>query len=324
MLDRLLHWLLGHQDPTNVSARAYLYSNAKWEVFHALAAFPELTNSLIHDAIVSEQSSPFFLKDSYELVAHLHNSDFHDITTEFPALFACLRSDIAILRGRMGDGTLERLAFTPIVIPGDSTSPRCGCIPHDPTAGYPLCGECHLHVTHVATLYVPLLPPDIHAFFPDDERETVIVVGHCEQCWGKVTVFVYRGAEIDTLVMSTNSGTDGMPFNEARVVTHWTPVRSHTDGWGLERICITGLHYEVEKVWSDMEKSSNSDQMGTYAGGFPAYVQGDEQPTPTSRLLFEFSDSPASTGLWSDCGTAQLWMETGEHYGKFQVTWNSS
>ena len=56
----------------------------------------------------------------------------------------------------------------------------------------------------------------------------------------------------------------------------------------------------------------------TYLGGYPVFVQGDDQP-PGTVLLMEMEESEASTNMWGDCGTAQVWMTTGDDYGRFMM-----
>jgi hypothetical protein len=320
VVDRFLRWCLNVSDPT-VPQKGYCW--LEWPFLKGFSALPELTNSRIRSAILA------YPKDSYDLLVHLYTTNMNGIVAECPDLFADLSADVERLRALIADGTLELPAWVPLVRAGDSGTVRCikfgGSMPHDPAAGYPLCPVCHVPVTHIMTLYVPLLPREVQEFFPDDERETVLVVGYCEQCWLEVPVQVFRGNEIDGLVMSANLGNHGRPCNEARVVVGWREEKSHPCGTGIEYMNLGGLKYRASSLWNDlMEKENEQAGEGTYAGGFPNYVQDREQPTEASRLLFELSYSEASTYMWGDCGTAQLWMETGEDYGKFQVTWACS
>jgi hypothetical protein len=103
MLDRLLLWFLGHQNPNDTSMCVSCdYHN--WHFFNALTRFPELTKSFIRDSILAHSSSPSFHADSFALIAHLYMTDFRAITTECPSLFDALRQDIALLRGLIADG----------------------------------------------------------------------------------------------------------------------------------------------------------------------------------------------------------------------------
>jgi hypothetical protein len=329
LCDRFLRWCLGYQDPDSPSVRATTYSMFLWEFFNILTSFPELSNHRIREAILSEQSNPLFHADSYSLISHLYTTNLHDITTEYPELFSDLKTDISRIEAFVSDGTLELPAFIPLVHAGDSATPRCikfgGSLPHDPLIGYPLCPVCRVPTTHILTLYVPLLPRLIQELFPDDEKETVIVVCYCEQCFLEVPVFVYRGEEIDRLVLSANLGSRGRAFNEPRIVYDWQESKSYPDWSGFERLHLMGMTYEPGQVWRDLFETKMSKCTGlTYVGGFPEFVQGPENPTRESRLLMQIAESDGSTGMWGDCGSAQLWMEVGEDYGKFQVTWACS
>jgi hypothetical protein len=297
-------------------------------LFGRLASLPELTNDRIRSAILSERSRPSFLTDVYDFAVYLHRRDFRGITSEFPELFEALNADVTRLRTLVSDGTLELPAFVPLVREGDCADPRCikfgGCVPHDPI-GYPQCPICDVAAAHVVTIYVPMLPEPLQDLFPQDERETVIVVCYCEQCFREVPVFVFRREEIDQLVVSIGNPGRRTPFNEPRMVIGWRMEKSHPDPVGLDAVNIPGMNYRPSRVWGDViEEKLERCAQGTYFGGFPEYVHYVEQPTPTSRLLLEITQSKASTAMWGDCGTAQLWMEVGENYGKFQVTWACS
>jgi uncharacterized protein YwqG len=73
-------------------------------------------------------------------------------------------------------------------------------------------------------------------------------------------------------------------------------------------------------VWTEFIREFG-EQSGTWFGGFPLSIQGMERPTRNSRLLLQMEESEASTAMWGDAGTAQVWMEVGEDYGAFQLTW---
>jgi uncharacterized protein YwqG len=57
-----------------------------------------------------------------------------------------------------------------------------------------------------------------------------------------------------------------------------------------------------------------------YAGEFHGDWEERLQSSTTFKLLFQWNDSEANTGVWGDSGVAQVWMETGENYGGFFVT----
>jgi hypothetical protein len=323
VIDRLLGWYLGYRNPFNASVRDQSRCAPTWAFLDTFSVFPELTNLRIRDALVKELQTP----DAYYFLVHLYKKDFRGITKEFPELFEGLRSDVALLREMVADGRLEAPAFIPMVRVGDCRNPRCikfgGLIPHERAAGYPICRACRVPVAHVLTIYVPLLPPGIQEMFPEGDREHVIVVCYCEQCSLQLPVFVFRDEEIDRLVMSPDHVSFRRPFNEPRVVIGWKEARSRPDWGGVDQLKISGMNYRPANVWNDLvEPEFNDSAVGTYVGGFPRYVQDPARPTPSARLLVQMQQSRASTAMWGDCGTAQLWMETGENYGKFQVTWS--
>jgi hypothetical protein len=327
-VDRLIRWCLGYQTTADGLPQSRWYGSSHTDVFTGFEHLPELTPKRIRDAIAAELSSPSPASDCYDFLVFLYRHNPCHITTVFPELFQALKDDIALLRDRIADGTLEKRAFVPLVCAGDRATPRCvkfgGCVPHDPSAS-PLCPSCSVALAHVVSIYVPLLPQPIQDFFPPDERETLIVVCYCEHCFLNPPTFVYRGAEIDRLVMSPDHVMFRRPFNEPRVVVGWQEALSHAHACGMSGLGIIGTKYRSDSVWTDVIEPTLNDSTGnTYFGGFPEFVQSDEQPTPSSVLLLQMAQSRASTALWGDCGTAQVWIETGRNYGKVQVTWACS
>ena len=67
---------------------------------------------------------------------------------------------------------------------------------------------------------------------------------------------------------------------------------------------------------SCMKKNYGNKDLKTYLGGYPCFAQGDDRPNG-HVLLLEIEESEASTNLWGDCGTAQVWMTTGSDFGSF-------
>jgi hypothetical protein len=298
-------------------------------LFLVVAKFDEFDGALLSSAVDSEKSLADFQQRSYSLLSYIYESHPR-VVTDCPDIFNGIKSDreqvIALLEG----GSLIRNGYFPVVRRGDCSNMRCikfgGCIPHDPDEGYPLCAKCRLPVTHIATIYVKLLPDELQAWFPPDELDTLLVIAYCEDCFSEVPVFRYRKEEIDRLVWSANHSSNRRPFNEARVVVSWTKKAGLPSYTALQDAPAATqglrLNHDLWMLWETfVECGKYSVLTGRYAGGWPYYIQDSEKPTSASRLLFEFDSSEASTGMWGDAGTAQLWMETGEEYGVFSVTW---
>jgi hypothetical protein len=319
---RILRWYIGYQDPQNDDDQISTGLFSSWSSYlKFMGQLDEFSDSLLRSVIDDPHSHLASAVLFYMYIKKFHHVD------GCPELFASFRSDFEKVRAFIASGSLDRAAYVPVVSHRDCGNPRCvkfgGCIPHDPSAGYPLCPDCHIPLTHIMTIYAGSLPEELQEWFPPDERDTVLVVGCCAQCFQEVPVFRYRMDEIDRLVFSPNFAI-GRPFNESRVVEGWDKQMSLPSSSALEDLDIAtvNLQYDPFQIWDAVLEESSRVVRGTYAGGYPEYVQGSARPTPTCRLLFEFCESEASTGMWGDAGTAQLWMETGDNYGFFGVTWD--
>jgi uncharacterized protein YwqG len=176
------------------------------------------------------------------------------------------------------------------------------------------------------SIYVPLLPPLIQEFFREDDRELLIVVLFCTNGrHHRFTIKVFKGEEINDLVMAPDVELDGDCFNEPRLVVDWREGVSYVNKTVLDELKIEGLHYKASQVFADwIEMELGGEVEAPYAGGFPKYWNSTERPTETSKVLFTIKESEVATGEWGDCGIAHIWMETGENYGKFSATFSAT
>jgi hypothetical protein len=322
ILERILRWHLGFQNLTD-DTRSVICSLhfQNYSVLDILSKYPEFTAFLFQN-VISTVSSDI----AYPLLTHFYRSP---IATECPEIFADLGSDVARLRGLIADGTIALPAFTPIVIEDDSQNPRSikfgGDCPHSPDGQPVVCPECNETLSHVMSIYVPLLPLHIQEFFREDDRELLIVVLFCANCYQHFTTRVFRGEEINGLIMAPDAKPDGHNFNEPRLVVDWVEGISYGNHAILDELKIGGLHYHASDVFRDLiEPELTNAVKDTYVGGFPCDFDAIERPTPTSRVLCTLSESEAATGEWGDCGIAHVWMETGENYGTFSATFDCS
>ncbi|KAH0794071.1 cytoplasmic protein [Histomonas meleagridis] len=239
-----------------------------------------------------------------------------DILPEFPGIFAQCSNKISHLESLIEKS--RKNCYFPVVEERDSTNPRDskfgGRAPYLPNDG-PSCKKCGEQLDLIFSLYIKSLPEEIQQYFPEDERESVLVGNNCSD--GDVPcAYLYRKDEIDNLLYTNEESN----FNEHRVVV----------GWEKSSMVVTSDE-EFQKVYPDLSKwdyllvgsiidDAEERGGGTYLGGYPVFVQSDEQPEGTV-LLLEMDESEASTNIWGDCGTAQVWMKTGSDFGEFEVTW---
>jgi hypothetical protein len=177
-------------------------------------------------------------------------------------------------------------------------------------------------MSHVASIYLGALPEPIQRLFPKDDLDTLVVFFSCQECYGDVATFAYRGEELDRLVLCLDGS---VKFNEPRVLLGWKEGQMYPPDWSDSML---GNAIECRFVFRDLYNHIKYQVSGvrsqpdlTWAGGYPVYTQNVEQPTVNSRLVMHFEEGQASTAMWGDCGTAHFWTEVGEDYGLFKMTW---
>lgn len=233
---------------------------------------------------------------------------------------------------------VKRPSFTFQVIHKDSSNPRIskfgGVEPYLPTKG-PIHCECHSKMIFVFSLYVSTLPDEVKSYFPSD-HEYVLLGFTCESCFIRNHVEVIVDDEIDQLVYKSPPQ---MPFNQPRMVV------------GYERQDGFPVHFiEVQREFPILQQYTRDDlllldeefayylntrypkdgnqhfnQCGTHLLGYPDFVQGDDRPFSLVQskhvLLMNISEGEASTNMWGDCGSCQVWMTIEEEFGTFVMKW---
>lgn len=239
-----------------------------------------------------------------------------------PDLYKSIDEELANLRSIIEK--FRKSCFEPIVTHVDSTNPRVskfgGTLPYLPINGPPLCSCKKDKLQTVFSLYIGTLPCDIKNLFPKG-HEFVVVGYTCNSCYNFQCVKCYVDDEIDQLVYDDVTSSEKV-FNEPRTVVEWKensmlPLGITDSGFSLPNMNMYNEEelFFLEEILSDDFKS-HKNRSRTYLGGYPFFVQGDDSP-PNHVLLLEMEESEASTNLWGDCGTAQVWMTTGEDFGSF-------
>lgn len=213
----------------------------------------------------------------------------------------------------------------PIYIPKvrhyDTSNPRIskfgGVAPYLPSDG-PInctCGEDKLQT--VFSFYIPSLPEQMRNLFPSD-HEYVLVGYTCNYCYAELLVKLYTDEEIDQLVYDDVPDYNSV-FNEPRTVVDWIKGEMLPGGLSESGFEMPNKHqYSKEDLYfiDEILNNSTRENAKTYLGGYPIFVQGDDSPND-HELLLEMEESEASTNLWGDCGTCQVWMTTGNNFGDF-------
>lgn len=212
----------------------------------------------------------------------------------------------------------------PVVIDGDNNNPRCckygGAVAHLPNEGPPLCPSCHTRFSHICQIYVKSLPEYAIEMFPEDKRDCLIQCLFCNTCYLELLVKTFFDEEIDKLVYTADALIQGYTYNDPKLVIEWvTDYMLPTSG---SQKCITNELERIPYIINafDVAEKFNSEKnpSDTYLCGYPYFIQGDDSPQGT-ELLMQFSQSEASTAMWGDSGTAQLWMATGDDFGEFTL-----
>ncbi|OHS95121.1 hypothetical protein TRFO_38638 [Tritrichomonas foetus] len=230
-----------------------------------------------------------------------------------------------IIKEILSDETIVLPYASPIVVIGDSCNPRIskfgGHIPHLPHEPKPLCNDCHGEYSMICQIYVPSTPQFFQNYFPPNRRDALILYFYCNNCYLNVKGKIYYGDDLDNLVYEYDKNFGYGTFNEPRIVTGWSeglmaPMRSNDIVREIER------KYCCSQISCDLAEFN--DQFGpkprTYIGGWPDFVQSDTTPD-NSVFLINFCESEASTAMWGDCGTAQLWIGKGKDFDALYADW---
>lgn len=218
--------------------------------------------------------------------------------------------------------------YYPEVIHCDTSNPRIskfgGSCPYLPSRGPKVCSCGEAKLQPVFSLYVPSLPQKIKDLFPSN-HEYVVVGYSCESCYEELEVELFTDAEIDELVYD-GVASDDYVFNEARTVINWRqnemyPVDLKNSGFDLPN----KEKYSDEEIFliEEILDYERQNREPTYLGGYPVFIQEDNTP-PDHQLLIEMEESEASTNIWGDCGTCQVWMKTGDDFGSFIMSYDCS
>lgn len=263
------------------------------------------------------------VKAPYNIITKLFIIDFPELREHYeklnPEIYKLFDDQIKRLKEEIDQ--YKKNIYVPKVQCFDSTNPRIskfgGVAPYLPSNGPKTCpcGEGKLQT--VFSLYIPSIPEEMRKLFPSD-HEYVVVGYTCNTCYSELQVELYKDEEIDQLVYDDVPGFDEV-FNEPRVVVEWiksqmTPNGTYDSGFEIpnkEKFSEEDLFF-IEQFLT--KRSENFYR--TYLGGYPIFVQGDDSP-PDHELLLEMEESEASTNMWGDCGTCQVWMTTGKDFGNF-------
>lgn len=262
----------------------------------------EPTITTIHKELVYQNPE---LRQEYEKI----NPEIYNIIDE---QFSRLRKTIELFK---------KNCYVPKVEHRDSKNPRLskfgGAAPYMPKEGPKICPCNTDKLQTVFSLYVPSLPDEMKNLFPPD-HEYVVVGYTCNSCYTELQVELFVDEQIDQLVYDDVPDFDTV-FNEPRIVVGWSKkeiLPSSCFDSGFEVPNKEDFSEEDLFFIDEILSTENSANYRTYLGGYPIFVQGDDSP-PNHKLLLEMEESEASTNMWGDCGTCQVWMTTGDDFGSF-------
>ncbi|KAH0785300.1 hypothetical protein GPJ56_010711 [Histomonas meleagridis] len=218
--------------------------------------------------------------------------------------------------------SLAKPCYAPIVEDYDTTNPRVskfgGRAPYLPCNGYHKCESCGQTTSLIFSLYVPSLPTEIQSYFPISERECVLIGLACEHCYSNLKVICYKNDEINDLIYEEID--PQFIFNENRVIKQWRQSTSYPTSLEMLKKLLPNMQSDDLLIANRIieEEYNPNRKCVTYLGGYPLFVQGDDQPDDTV-LLMEMEESYETTNPWGDCGTAQVWMTTDDNFGEFII-----
>ncbi|KAH0795347.1 hypothetical protein GPJ56_000796 [Histomonas meleagridis] len=166
-------------------------------------------------------------------------------------------------------------------------------------------------------LYIPTIPEEMKSFFPKEKQNSLLVVMIDSEIHGldnDATIRLYSEDQLDKLVYENDVQFDGIYLNEPVTIGSWVE--------GIQVPSCGEIFEELEEKFGPNYETNygilTMDQ--TYLGGHK-HVFNDESPPSDEYVLFmNFGQGKASSDLWGDCGTGQLYMTVGNNFGAFYFT----
>ena len=260
----------------------------------------------------------------------------------------------------VNSNNLMREASVPVISYfSDDCNPRSskigGKFPYLPNEEIPLCSSCKQFPMMALQLYVPSLPEFIIDLFPDDMKQSLVVLSICPSCLGSkgFNVRTYNDEQLDELVYHDDVGKE---WSELPLIMQRSfnvgPNSPHTysqfdmkkqyiqfasiQSWNDTMMAPYPSVDEVKKLMKANHIDTNNRSFlaahsinmqnkisgCSYLGGWPCFCKKDLTPEGY-KILFNFCESEACSLEWGNGGTAQLWIGTDENSGKFKFTCSS-
>lgn len=199
-----------------------------------------------------------------------------------------------------------------------------GEIPQPNTQGaVPKCSDCKKDLEVLVQLYVPTLPENVKSLFPDDLKESLIVVFLCPddipcQTQSNLLYKIYNQEQIKTLcyTKSNSNKIDCAVFNEYKEYdTYGDMLNVYLENYKnfpeIDQVKVEELMWKI--------RASRGSKC--YFGGFPYYNQSETNPGDDYQLLINLEDDNHFSMMWGDAGSAQIWVKKNADENRFLLTW---
>lgn len=257
---------------------------------------------------------------------------------------------------------LYKKCANPIVAHKDTVNPRKskfgGHLPILPCEEAPVCPLCHRIIMMIGQFYINDLPDFSKALFPEEHQKSLLVLMVCGNGCNYTNTFsakIYTEDQLDDLIYIADYGAKITSRNPAyqdisscfqpSIITGWD-IREAVPSFAILEKFIMPVKdflpiYSSSKFYDSFSTEFNeqcgisieevlinflddlTEQKNTSLGGYPMYLIEDQTPYNV-ELFLNISQTEAATFYWNDEAMVQIWMETGENFGKFILTYDSA
>lgn len=254
---------------------------------------------------------------------------------------------------------LYKKCANPIVAHKDTVNPRQskfgGYLPILPCEEAPVCPLCHQIIMMIGQFYINDLPDFSKALFPEEHQKSLLVLMMCGNGCNYSETFsakLYTEDQLDDLIYIADYGAKITSRNPAyqdlsscfqpSIITGWDIRKAVPNLTILEKFIMpikdvlpifpSSKYYESYSTAFDEQCGISieevlenylcdlTEQENTSLGGYPMCIIEDQTPYNV-ELFLNISETEAATFYWGDEGLAQIWIETGENFGKFILTY---
>ncbi|KAH0794062.1 WGR domain-containing protein [Histomonas meleagridis] len=220
-----------------------------------------------------------------------------------------------------------KIGYYPVCKKQNSTSPLDskfgGSIFYLPEKEVPQCSECHQVKEVLLSLNLSNAPAPVKAFFPENYQNALVEFLYCTECMSSneedtIEVLIFTPDQFDKLIVKE-------PIANAKIeptlIERWEEFVDFdaTSEEYYEKLRESGLDdLEMEEFVKDVR---NRYAAKSHLLGYPYFQEGQYDVGEGYVYLANIEDDKNFSMMLGDAGVGQIWMTTGNDFGKFNFTY---